>query len=85
VRCRQERKAANRRLRLILMMSFQNFQLGLGSRFHGLCPTDLVAFDEGANAQAAGVTLVSFLYSNRSCFPADIGLSGSRDFNRKSN
>jgi hypothetical protein len=44
--------------------------------------TDLVAFDKGSNAQAAGVTLASFLYSNRSCLSADIGLSGSRDFNR---
>jgi hypothetical protein len=52
------------------------------SRFPQLCSTDLVAFDEGSNAQAPVVVVASFFYSNRSCLSADIGLSGSRDFNR---
>ena len=57
------------------------------SFLYGLKPSSahLVAFDEGADAQAAGMTLVSFLDSNRSCCPADIRLNGSCDFNRKSN
>ena len=58
--------------------------LAIISRFHGLCSADLVAFDEGAYAQAALVTFARFLNSNRSCLSADIGLSGSRDFNWES-
>ena len=53
--------------------------------FYGLYPADLVVFNEGTNARAARATLTSFLDSNRSCRPADIRLSGSRNFNRKSN
>ncbi len=55
------------------------------SRVHGLCSADLVAFDEGANAQEAGMTFTCFLYSNNSCLPSDKGLSGPRDFIRGSN
>jgi hypothetical protein len=50
-----------------------------------LSSAHMVAFNDGTNAQQAGVTFASFLYSNRSRLTADICLSGSRDFNRKSN
>jgi len=55
------------------------------SRVHGIYSADSVLFDEGTNAQAACVTLASFLDADRSCRSADIRLSGSCDFNRKSN
>jgi len=50
-----------------------------------LSSAHMVAFNDGTNAQKAGVTFASFLYSNRSRFTADICLSGSRNFNWKSN
>jgi hypothetical protein len=53
--------------------------------FHGLCSADSVAFYEGTNSRVAVVTFASFLYSNRSCVPADTRPNGSRDFNRKGN
>src|SRR5579862_766263 len=48
-------------------------------------PPDLVAFDEGTNAQKAGATFAVFFHSNGSRFTADICLSGSRNFIWKSN
>ena len=55
------------------------------SRVHGIYSSDLVLSDEGTDARAARMTFASFLDSNRSCCPADIRLSGSCDFTRKSN